>query len=198
MKRIGKFVLRVIALALALMLAYTAYPFVRDWAAGLLQDIDYDRSARVISHEMEKLGELTSLRLSDTGVMDASVDALLVGKVASVSVEYQYKIGFGVDLSAAVVTESESGIDVALPGAKMLYDSFEVTNSPEIKDFFSLVTEKKYQELLSEQAMECRIGYTEDAAVAQQAWDAACEALEALFKQWTHQELDYTFTKLTE
>lgn len=198
MKRIGKFVLRVASLALALMLAWTAYPYVRDFALRVFGDIDYDRSARLISHEMEKLGEMTSLRLTDEGVMDAAVDALLVGKVASISAAYRYEIGFGVDLSAAVVSRAGEGIAVALPEAVMLYDSFEVTDAPKIKDFFSLVTEKKYQALLSEQARECRAKYVEDASVIEQAWEAACDALKTLFRQWTGEPVDCAFTPLTE
>lgn len=198
MKRIGKYVLRVVALALALILAFTAYPYVRGFVLELLGDIDYDRSARVITHEMEKLGELTTLRLSDTGVMDASVDALLIGKVASVSVEYQYNIGFGVDLTAAHVTSGVEGITIALPKAKMLYDSFEVTGKPSIDDVFSQVSEMTYQKMLSDQALACRETYINDPAVLDQAWDAACEALKALLGQWANDSIDYTFRQITE
>lgn len=198
MKRFVKYILRIVALALALVLAFAAYPYVRNFVVRTLGDIDYDRSAQVITHEMEKLGELTALRLSDTGVMDAKVDALLVGTVASVRVEYRYDIGFGVDLTAAVVTGGEEGITVALPPVKMLYDSFEVTNSPEIRDFFALVTEKKYQEMLSEQALSCREKYVDDADTAHEAWEAACDALRALFKQWTGNSPACRFVEITE
>ncbi len=198
MKKIGKFSLRVAALALALILAYAAYPYARDFLRNLLNDVDFDRSASVISHEMEKLGELTSLRTSDEGVMDASVDALLVGKVASVRAAYRYEAGFGVDLTRAVVSAEKNGVSVALPAVRMLYDSFEVTDAPEINDFFSLIDQEKYQEMLSEQALACRAAYTGDADTLARAREAAREALGELIARWTGGAVACEFTEITE
>ena len=198
MKKIIKFIVRVVALALALILAYTAVPYVRDWAERALFKAGFTRSASVLAHEVEKLGEMTSLRMRDDGVMDASVDALLVGKVASVKVRYRYEIGFGVDLTAAIVTETDKGAIVELPRVKMLYDSFTAQNEPEIQDFFSLVTKQKYQEMLNEQALACREKYTLDKDILEQALQAAVIAVDRLCREWSSADFECTVVGISE
>lgn len=193
MKRLLKWLSRVVALALALLLAVTLLPYTGNWLRQLLPQGKYEQTSTLLTHEMQKVGELTAVRHSDTGVMVATVDALLVGTVQRVIVNYAYEIGLGLRLSDVTLTPTESGITVSVPDAQMLYDSFTVTSQPEINDFWYRLTESRYQEMLDEQAASCRAGYLDDNDLMQQAWDAACQQLAALFAQWTDEGLPLQF-----
>lgn len=196
MKSIAKWFLRVAALALALILALTLLPYAPKWLASLLPKGRYDQVSTLLTHEMQKAGELTAVRHKDTGLMKATTSALLIGQVQKVSVPYVYEIGLGISLSEVVLTPTETGITVTVPPTRMLYDSFQITGEPEVEDFWYRLTEGRYQEMLNSQAAQCRADYLQNAAYQQEAWDAACEALKALLAQWAGEQLPLRFTPL--
>lgn len=193
MKRLGRFILRVLALALAIVLAVALLPYARDLLRAYFPQGKYEQTTTRLTHEMQAVGELTAVRHSDTGVMTATVDALLVGTVQKVSVPYAYEIGLGLRLSDVVLTPTESGIIVSVPDAEMLHDSFSVTGDPDVSDFWYRLTESRYQQMLNAQAAACRAEYLEDPVVMQEAWDAACEQLSALFAKWAGETLPLQF-----
>lgn len=195
MKRVLKFLLRVVALALALTLAAVLFPYAKQWLSALLPQGKYARYSTQLTHEMEKAGELTALRCNDTGMMEARTNALLVGSVQEVRVPYAYEIGLGFSLSSVRLTATDTGLTVAVPETQMLYDSFQVTGEPDVKDFWYHLTESRYQEMLNEQAAACRAAYLENDQCQKEAWDAACEALNTLLTQWAGEQLPLTFVK---
>ena len=196
MKRLLKFLLRVAALALALTLAAALFPYARQWLAALLPQGKYERFSSQLTHEMEKAGELTAVRYSDTGVMEAQTNALLIGSVQQVRVPYSYEIGLGLSLADVQLTATDAGLVAAVPETRMLYDSFQVTGEPEVNDFWYRLTEGRYQEMLNGQAAACRAAYLENHQYQDEAWDAACEAIGALLAQWAGEQLPLTFIKL--
>lgn len=198
MKRLFKAVLRVIALALAIILAVTLLPYARNFLRQYLPQGKYDQTSARLTHEMQAVGELTAVRHRDTGVMVATVDALLVGTVQKVSVPYAYEIGLGLRLDDVKLTPTENGITVSVPDAAMLYDSFTVTGEPEVSDFWYRLTENRYQQMLDGQAAACRAEYLEDAVCMQQAWDAACDQLAALFSKWSGETLPLQFEHIAK
>lgn len=193
MKRLGRLLVRVAVLALALSLAAALFPYVRDLARSLLPQGKYRQTAALISHEMEKAGELTAVRHIDWEVLESSTKALWIGDVQQVRVPYRYEIGLGIHMKEVRLETEEDGIRVAVPPADMLYDSFRVTGEAEVTDFFYPLQEKQYQDMLDAQAAACREKYLTDAAFMESAWQEACAALRDLISQWTGEEVPLTF-----
>lgn len=189
MKRVLKWMLRPVCLALALVIAAALYPYAKDWIRDLLPQGAYEQTAEMLTHQMEKAGELTAVTYQDTGIMEANTSALLIGNVQQVKAPYTYKIGLGIKLEQVELIATETGITVRMPPAQMLYDSFQITGDPEINDFWYHLTEEKYQQMINNQARLCREEYLGNAAYLSEAWEAACEALDKLLNQWAGQDL---------
>lgn len=196
MRTVLKFLLRALALALAITLVIVIYPYARQWLSSILPQGKYEQVSKLLSHQMEKAGELTAIKHTDTGLMTSTTNAFLIGNVQTVKVPYAYEIGLGFKLSDVRLDSGESGITAYLPPITMLYDSFQVTGEPEVKDFWYKLSEKKYQQMLDEQAEKCRAEYIGNEKYLQEAWEAACEALEKLFLQWSGEKLSLTFEAL--
>ena len=195
MKRVLKWILRPICLGLALVIAAAVYPYAKDWIRDLFPQGKYEQTAEMLTHQMEKAGELTAVTYQDTGIMEANTTALLIGNVQQVKAPYTYKIGLGIGLDEVELIATETGIIVRLPEAQMIYDSFQITGDPEINDFWYHLTEEKYQQMINKQAQICREEYLENAAYLAEAWDAACEALDKLLNQWAGQDLPLKYEK---
>ena len=193
MKKLLKRLLRTLSLALALTLAAVFYPYIQGWLGDLLPQGKYERISTLLTHELQEAGELTVLRYEDTGVMHTQTNALFLGSVQEVTVPYAYEIGLGFPLNEVVIQPGETAIQVIVPPIRMLYDSFQVTGSPEVKDFWYHLTESRYQKMLDDQAAACREAYAHPEAYHQEAWGAACKTLESLFAQWTRESLPLTF-----
>ena len=184
MKKIGKWLLRVLATALGIILAVTLLPYAKTWVTALLGQLNYTQISQTLTHEMREVGKLTAVEYSDTGVMEATTEALFLGTVQRVSVPYQYDISLGIDLEKAVVEAGESSITVYLPDAELLSDKLTATDDPTIDDFWNLLTEKRYQAMLTSQEEKCRAAYTDDAATMEGAWNSAQKALQKLMNTW--------------
>lgn len=195
MKRLGKRLLRVLTLALALTIAAVLLPYARDWLGAYLPQGKYERASRLLSHEMQRAGELTAVRHVEQGVMKTETNALFIGSVQSVSVPYTYEIGLGFSLDEVRLTPTERSISVAVPEIRMLYDSFQPSGEAEVHDFWYRLTEKQYQKMLDDQAAACREKYLGDADAQAQAWDAACEALRTLLSQMAGEKLPLAFER---
>ncbi len=194
MKTIGKALVRILCTTVALLLAASLLPVLGPWLQGILPEGNYHRTSTKLTHAMEEAGELTAITFTDTGVSVTETKALVVGTVLKVTVPYEYQIGFGFSLSDVVLTASDHSITVQLPEIRMLHDSFTVTGEPQVEKFLYDLTEKKYQQILDEEALACRNQYLESHEYQQAAWDAACKSLTSLFTQWSGQEdLPLTF-----
>ena len=74
----------------------------------------------------------------------------------------------------------------------------KVTGKPEVSDFLYPLSEERYQQMLDEQAAECRKKYLEDPACLENAWQETCGRIRQLAEQWTGEELTVTFQKPIE
>ena len=198
-KRRGPRLLRrlgaIVTLALALTLANVFSPFMKNWFSGLLPKVDYSSAVERLTHEMVKAGELIAVRHTDTGVMTGSIDALFLGTVSRVSAPYQYEIGLGIKLEEVNLTPEETELTVTVPKPQVLYDHFQVTGDVRNDDFWGLASQQRYQQMLDEQHAACRQNYLDDPKCMEQAWEAACEQLEILFRQWTGENLQLRFLR---
>ena len=193
MKKMLKRFVRILSLALSLTLAAVFYPYIQSWLGNLLPQGKYERISILLTHELREAGELTVLRYEDTGIMHTKTNALFLGSVQEVTVPYAYEIGLGFPLSEVIVQAEESAIQVVIPPIRMLYDSFQVTGTPEVRDFWYQLTETRYQKMLDDQAAACRDGYLREESYQAEAWNAACKTLESLFTQWTQENLSLSF-----
>ncbi len=185
----------IVALALAITLANVFSPIMKNWFSGLLPKVDYNSAAERLTHEMVKAGELIAVRHTDTGVMTGSIDALFLGTVSRVTAPYQYEIGLGIRLEDVKLTAGETELTVTVPKPQALYDHFQVTGEIRNNDFWGLASQQRYQQMLDEQQAACRQAYLDDPQFMQQAWEAACEQLEILFRQWTGEDLQLRFLR---
>ena len=185
----------ILTLALAIILADVFSPYIKKWMAGFLPHINYETAAVQLTHEMEKAGELIAVRYTDTGIMTGDLKALFLGSVGKITAPYLYEIGLGVKLTDIKLTPEENELKVTVPAAQMLYDNFQVTGEPESQDFWRLTGQQQYQKMQDQQQEACRGKYLADPAVMRQAWETVCEQLEALFRQWTGEDLRLRFLK---
>ena len=196
MKRFGKWLLRVLATAAGIALAVFIVRYGWDWVNGSVLGGKYKRATEIISHEMLKGGEMTSVKYFDQAVMESSTKALLIGDVQKVTVPYAYEIGLGIQMDRVTVEAKEDGIAVAVPKAKMIYDSFQVTGEPKVSDFLYPLSKSRYQEMLDAQAKECREKYLSGDEFLNAAWEEACALIRAQAEQWTgEKELKLVFQK---
>lgn len=193
MRRILKFFLRIIALAAIITLVIVLYPHVSEWISSSILDDKYEATTVRLTQEMKKAGDLTAVRYQETGLMEAKIDAALVGSVGHVKAPYSYEIGLGFSVADVVLTETENGIEAALPEIRMLYDQFLITGEPEISDVWQMMTEQRYQKILDDQHAQCRTKYLKQHEHVEQAWKAACEQLQNLFSDWAGQQVSITF-----
>lgn len=187
--------LQIAAIALALTLANVFSPVLRQWFGRLLPGVDYKTAAMQLTHEMEKAGDLIAVRYTDTGIMKGEINALFLGTVSEVTAPYQYEIGLGVKLKEVQLVPEENEMRVLMPETQLLYDSFQVTGEAQNKDFWRYATQNRYQKMQDEQQEACRREYLDNPVYLQQAWEAECEQLEALFRQWTGEALRLTFVR---
>ena len=203
MKQIMRFILRIISFALIICLVIVLMPNITRLLEKLLPDIHTNTrltTAR-ISQEIRKMGELTSLELTDTGSFTASLPALIFGEAQRVTVPYEYSLSMGIDLSSIEFEAAQSTIRVLVPPAKVLRDELTVTGEPDVSDFFFPLTNERYQQILDEQAAGFKKAYEEDADLLQKAWHSAVEKLQKLLSSLAGQSgssWEFIFEQLEE
>ena len=188
-----KRVLRIAVLGALIALGILYYQPVSRFLLALINGVDYTATAQLLSHEMETVSELISLRATDTGILTGTIKAKFIGTVSEINVPYEYEIGLGVKLSDVLLQPQEYSLTVVVPKAQVLYDSFRVTGETTGNDFLGQATNARYQKLQDEQREKCREGYENDPESLHQAWDSACEQLKSLFSQWSGQNLSLDF-----
>lgn len=198
MKKAFKFILRIISLAAIIALTIVLYPHVSELINDTILDGKYERTSVMLTQEMKKAGELTAIRHQETGLMEAKVDAAFIGTVGIVKAPYTYEIGLGFALSEVVLSATDEGIEAALPDIRMLYDQFQITGKPEISDWWQLMTEQRYQQMINDQHAACRNEYLKRHENMEAAWQAACEQLEELFSGWAGETVTVTFVHKME
>lgn len=195
MKRAGKWLLRVLALALGITLSVFLVRYGWDWFSGNVLKGKYQRATEVVSREMLRVGDLTAVKHTENAVMESSTKALLIGDVQTVSVPYAYEIGLGVSLKDVTVAPGEDALVVTVPEAAMMYDSFQVTGEPQVSDFLYPLSEGRYQEMLDDEAADCRKKYLDDPACMENAWQESCARIRELIEKCTGEQLNVTFRK---
>ena len=189
---------RIAVLCALVALGVLYYNPIARFVNALINGVDYTATAQLLSHELEEVGELVTLRATDTGVLTGTIKAKFLGTVSEIKAPYVYEIGLGIRLTDVRLQPEESSLTVFVPPAQVLYDSFQVTGETTGSDFLGQATKDRYQKLQDDQHRICREGYENDAETVRKAWDSACEQLKTLFSQWSGQNLSLHFVSSEE
>ena len=198
MNRILKFFLGILSAALIATLVIAFLPHISGAVSDILVNGKYVRTASILNEEMKKAGELTTLKFTQDGIMEVTVNAKFVGAVAKSEVPFYYEIGLGIDLAQINLEANDYGITAYVPTPRMLYDKFQVTGDPKAVISLVGISNKDYQKASDQQAAECRASYLNHPSYLDDAWNAACEQLSDLFNTWIGEDVPVTFEKPAE
>lgn len=200
MKGFVKWILRVLAISLAVILAVVMIPYIKPLIANLLNKTNYSEVAEILSHEMTETGKLTAVEYCDQGEMTSKTDALIIGTVQSVTVPYRYDIALGLDLSRVEVETESDSLIIYLPPIELISDKLTVTGDAKINDFLFPLTNQRYQDMLDAHALSCRETYMNNQPLLDEAWTSAAKTLKELFSKWIEgsDSLNIRFEKLEQ
>ena len=198
MSRILKFFLGILSAALIATLVIAFLPHISGAVSDILINGKYERTVSILNEEMKKAGELTTVKYTQDGIIDVTINAKFVGAVAKAEIPFRYEIGLGITLSEIEIEATETGITAYVPKAKRLYDNLEETGDPKVSISLVSISTKDYQTAKDAQKAECRASYLNHASYLEDAWNAGCEQLAELFKSWTGEDVPVNFMKLED
>ena len=104
----------------------------------------------------------------DEGVVSSSVDALWIGQVQNVVMEYVYEASIGVDLRKIRMHISGNRLTLTLPSREIINDSITVTQVDK-DDFWFPLSETRRAELIEAERVKCREHYLSENEETMQA-----------------------------
>ncbi len=163
MKGFFKWLGKVVGTALVLCLVIVFLPRISRFVARYLPDGSQNAVtvSAVLSRHMEESARLETNVVSDTGVISSSVDALLIGQVQNVVIQYSYEASLGIDLKKVEMVIHGNTLTLKLPPLEVMQDSLTVTNV-EKDDFWFPLTEGRRQQLIDDERLKCRAHYLEE------------------------------------
>ena len=184
MKAFLKWLGRVIGTALCLVLVIVMLPYASRWAAQIIPDLTGAAmtTSATLSRKLAQSARLECIQAEREGVLESTVDALLIGTVQSVQIAYDYHASIGIDLSKVEVRVEGSRITLALPEMEVISDSLTPTQIDR-KDFWYPLTDERREKLLQDEREACRAAELE-AAKTDEGWAYVTAALENTISGW--------------
>lgn len=184
MKAFLKWLGRVIGTALCLVLVIVMLPYASRWAAQIIPDLTGAAmtTSATLSRKLAQSARLECIQADREGVLESTVDALLIGTVQSVQIAYDYHASIGIDLSKVEVRVEGSRITLALPEMEVISDSLTPTQIDR-KDFWYPLTDERREKLLQDEREACRAAELE-AAKTDEGWAYVTAALENTISGW--------------
>ena len=184
MKAFLKWLGRVIGTALCLVLVIVMLPYASRWAAQIIPDLTGAAmtTSATLSRKLAQSARLECIQADREGVLESTVDALLIGTVQSVQIAYDYHASIGIDLSKVEVRVEGSRITLALPEMEVISDSLTPTQIDR-KDFWYPLTDERREKLLQDEREACRAAELE-AAKTDEGWAYVIAALENTISGW--------------
>lgn len=185
MKRIGQWFVRTLGKAMVLILTIILLPYVSKLASAVLPDLSGAamNTSILLSHKMENSARLETTVIEDEGILQSSTDAMFLGTVQSVTVQYQYKASVGIDLSKVQMKVRGKTITLLLPPLEILSDSLTPMHL-EKNDFFYPLTEERRQKLLDDELLACRERCLAEYLASPEAWTNTVAAMENTVGSW--------------
>ena len=189
MKRFLKWLGKVIGTALSLVLVIIMLPYATKWIGKLLPDGSRNAItvSAVLSRQMEASSRLETAKIEDEGVISSSVDALFIGQVQNVVIQYRYEASMGIDLKKVKMQILGNVLTLELPPVEVLADSLTPLNV-ERNDFWFPLSEERRLKLLEDERLKCRAHYLEENQENRDAFDYSVTAM----TEWLDQLLKET------
>lgn len=185
MKRFFHWLGRVVGTAVTLALVVVLLPYVSKLASSLLPDLSGAamNATVLLSHRMESSARLETATIEDEGVLKATTNALFLGQVQSVSIQYVYRASIGIDLQKVQISLRGQTITLTLPEMEVLSDSI-TPMQVEKDDFWYPLTEERRQKLLDDELTQCRERCLEEYLSSDEAWANTIAAVESTVSGW--------------
>ena len=179
-----RFLIRMVSTAMILALTIAFLPYVTRWAGRLWPDPPRtERVSEILRHELKESARLETMTVDDDGVLTATVQAALIGEVQRVTIEYTYHASIGVDLEQVRVTAEGGTVALKLPAMEILSDSLTPTHIDR-QDFWYPLTEKRRDQLLSEEREKRAQAALADARNNPEIRKKMTEKLQRLIQSW--------------
>lgn len=178
-----------IGTALSLVLVIIMLPYATKWIGKLLPDGSRNAItvSAVLSRQMEASSRLETAKIEDEGVISSSVDALFIGQVQNVVIQYRYEASMGIDLKKVKMQILGNVLTLELPPVEVLADSLTPINV-ERNDFWFPLSEERRLKLLEDERLKCRAHYLEENQENRDAFDYSVAAM----TEWLDQLLKET------
>lgn len=185
MKRLLRYLARVAATALTIVLIVVLLPYASRWASSILPDLGGAalNTSILLSHQMQESARLETATVEDEGVLNASTSAMFLGTVQNVSIQYVYRASLGIDLRKAEIKVEDSVVTLLLPEIEILSDSLTPVQTVK-DDFWYPLTEERRQKLLQDELDKCRERCLTEYATSDEAWQNTVSALSDTVSAW--------------
>lgn len=185
MKRIMKWLGGIIGSALTVVLVLALLPHASRLMNALMPDEGAAaiKASAIISTRMEESARLETMHVENQGVFTYDVNALLLGKVATISADYTYTGSFGIDLSKVNMSISGRTITFTLPPCELIADSLTPGEIHRDSTWYPYLDDNDVQKLLNDEKLLCREQYL-TGEHAQAVNDSVIKAFDSTIAQW--------------
>lgn len=185
MKKVGKWLAKVLASAATIVLVVVALPYGSELAARYLPDLGHraEIAAETLTRRFEESARLETVKIEEEGVLTSSTNALFLGTVQQVTVNYRYEVSLGIDLREVSVRQEGRALTLVLPAMEVLADSLTPL-SINRRDFWYPLTDKQRRTMLENERLSCRERCLSEQRASEAAWEQTCRMLDATIAQW--------------
>lgn len=185
MKRLLRYLARVAGTALTIVLIVVLLPYASRWASSILPDLGGAalNTSILLSHQMQQSARLETATVEDEGVLNASTNAMFLGTVQNVTIQYMYRASLGIDLRKVEIKVEGSTVTLLLPEIEILSDSLTPVQTVK-DDFWYPLTEERRQKLLQDELDKCRERCLTEYAASDEAWQNTVSALSDTVSAW--------------
>ena len=185
MKAIGKWLAKILATIVTILLVIVLLPHARRLAERMLPDLS-DRAvtaSQVLAQRFEESARLETMQVSEEGVLTSSTQALFLGTVQQVTIHYLYEASLGIDLRRVGIEARGRTMTLMLPDMEVLADSI-APQRIDRQDFWYPLTDSQREKMLAIEREACRTRYLEEYAASEDAYQQICRTLDATIAQW--------------
>ena len=174
----------VVCLALAVALVRVG-PYVYERLFG---GADTQWISEQFSQTLREKNELVVYEVEVTGQETVTQDAWLLGTVQKVEMPYTFRMSFTVDLSLAVVSALDDGVEVRVPPPVAAYPKL-IVQEDQVRtyDWLYPLTPERYSAIKQETEDRLFSDYGANEGYLSSAWDVTVRNLESLFRSVAEQ-----------
>lgn len=185
MKGFLRWLTKIIATAVTIVLIVVLLPYASDLASAVLPDLSGAalNTSLLLSHKMENSARLETSVIEDEGILNSTTNAMFIGEVQSVTMKYTYRASIGIDLSKVKMNVRGSTITLTLPPVEILADSL-TPDQVEKNDFWYPLTESRRQKIINDELTLCRERCLSEYVASSDAWNSTVSAMENTVSGW--------------